>query len=261
MIIDIPALKNAVTAMNISLTERQIAQFEQYACLLAEWNRRMNLTAVTDPAGISLTHFADSLSVAAKVPLKENASLIDVGTGAGFPGMALKILRPDLRVTLLDATNKRVAFLRAVIDALELNEIETVHARAEEAGQAPQYRERYDYATARAVAALPVLCEYCLPFVRTGGTFIAQKGPDPKEEISAARNAIEKLGGRIGGVYEFTLPDYKDEKNIPAPLVKGGMSARPTGGILYRSLISIQKISQTPRQYPRNAAKMSKNPI
>ena len=236
--IDIPALQNAAAVMNLPLTARQIEQFEQYACLLVEWNQRMNLTAVYDPTGISLTHFADSLSVAAKISLKANASLIDVGTGAGFPGLPLKILRPDLRVTLLDSTNKRVTFLRAVIEILELSGIEAIHARAEEAGQAPQYRERFDYATARAVSALPVLCEYCLPFVRKGGTFIAQKGPDPGEEINAATDAITKLGGKLNGTLEFTLPNGNG-----------------------RSMISIQKISQTPRQYPRNAAKMSKNPL
>ena len=249
-----PVLLSAAAALNITLTGRQTEQFERYAELLCEWNQRVNLTAITDPTGIAILHFADSLSVAANIPPRQGASLIDVGTGAGFPGLALKILRPDLRLLLLDSLNKRVNFLRCVTQELGLQEVFALHARAEDAGRQSEYRERFDYATARAVASLPALCEYCLPFVKKGGLFIAQKGPNPKEEIAAAQKAITILGGKLDGVFEFNLParrgrgpqrpEEAEEHSFPA-----------------RSIIAIQKISQTPREYPRNAAKMSKNPL
>lgn len=214
-----------------------------YAQLLVEWNQKMNLTAITDPAGIAVKHFADSLTVAPLLP-RGDFSLIDVGTGAGFPGVPLALLRSDCRLTLLDSLNKRLVFLEEVCRAVNLT-VTFVHVRAEEGGRRADLRERYDIAVARAVAALPVLSEYCLPFVKVGGTFLALKGPDADREQSAAARGIGVLGGKVAAISAFTLP------------------SEPLGGIepMERRLVRINKVRPTPPAYPRPSAKIAKRPL
>ena len=212
-------------------------RLDRYAQLLVEWNERMNLTGITDPDGIVTRHFADSASFFAAANPKNGAKIIDVGSGAGFPGMVLKILRPDLSLTLLDATNKRINFLSAVAEDLGLS-LEALHSRAEDAAAKPEYRQQFDYATARAVAELRVLSEYCLGFVKVGGNFIAMKGQLSEDEIKSAANALGVMGGKKESLKAFTLADGSE-----------------------RCLLAIKKISQTPTKYPRCSAQISKKPL
>ena len=214
-----------------------------YARLLVEWNEKMNLTAITDPQGIAVKHFADSLTAAELLP--EGAfSLIDVGTGAGFPGVPLALYRPDCRLTLLDSLNKRLTFLDAVCKETGIAAT-LIHARAEEGGKDPALREKYDVACARAVANLPVLSEYCLPFVKVGGKFIALKGPDADRERTEASRGIGVLGGKIANVTALTLP------------------ANPIEGIepMERRLVVVDKVKPTPAAYPRHGSKIKKQSL
>lgn len=227
----------AAEAFDLALTQEQAAQFLTYAETLVEWNKVMNLTAITDPQEIIVKHFLDSLLLFRACSLPENASLIDVGTGAGFPGLPAKIYRPDLHVTLLDSLQKRLNFLEAVCEKTGA-EAKRIHARAEDAGREPALRESYDAACARAVAALPVLCEYCLPLVHVGGCFIAMKGPGLEEELQAAGRAIRTLGGKLESTAAFTLPDGSE-----------------------RRIAVIRKTASTPKAYPRPAAKIKKSPL
>ena len=197
----------------------------------------MNLTAIVEPQAIVIRHFLDSVSLLNAVELPQGASLIDVGTGAGFPAVPLKIVREDLHITLLDSLQKRLGFLRAVSEALALP-METVHLRAEEGGRQKALREQFDFAAARAVAALPVLCEYCLPYVRVNGCFVAMKGSDCADEIASAKNAIGQLGGKLESTREEALEDGSG-----------------------RTLIVIRKIKETPAAYPRQSAKIAKKPL
>jgi 16S rRNA (guanine527-N7)-methyltransferase len=213
--------------------------FAAYREELLLWNRRMNLTAIDDPGQVRVKHFLDSLSGALVVDFAAAQSLIDVGTGAGFPGLALKIAFPHLKLVLLDAVEKRLRFLERLCERLGLREVKTVHARAEEAGRDPAYRERFDVVTARAVAPLNVLCEYCLPLARLGGVFLAYKGPETDEEVSRADTAIRLLGGGIPDVRRLTLP----------------------GSDIGRSLITLPKIAATPAGYPRRAGSARKHPL
>ena len=203
----------------------------------------MNLTAITDPVGVAVKHFADSLTVAPLLPAGE-FTLIDVGTGAGFPGVPLALLRPDCRLTLLDSLNKRLVFLEEVCRQLDLP-VTLIHARAEEGGRRPDLREQYDVAVARAVAAMPVLCEYCLPFVRVGGRFLALKGPDADRERAEASRGIGVLGGKVAGVTAFALPK------------------EPLDGVepMEWRLIRVDKVRPTPTAYPRPSAKIAKRPL
>ena len=221
----------------ITLSDGQAARLEKYAELLCERNEQVNLTAITDPEGIAVKHFFDSIYPFTLFELPEGASLIDVGTGAGFPSCPLRVWREDIRLTLLDSLNKRINFLNELSDAIGL-EADCVHGRAEEFGRKPDYRERFDIATARAVANLTDLCEYCLPFVKVGGLFAALKGSSGGEELENAKPAIKLLGGRTEKVIEYTLP--------------GGDG---------RTLILIKKLSPTPAKYPRNAGQMKKRPL
>lgn len=221
----------------LPLTEGQAEQLDKYAELLVEWNEKINLTAITEPKDIVVKHFVDSLLLTKAIELPEGASLIDVGTGAGFPSVPVKVLRSDVELTLLDSLNKRLVFLQELCGALGLK-ANYVHARAEDGGKDKKYREKYDFACARAVASLRNLSEYCLPFVKVGGAFIALKGPDWKEELAEAKNAIGTMGGKVEKVEEFTLPDESK-----------------------RAILVIRKVSQTPPQFPRTAAKMTKKPI
>lgn len=221
----------------IAYDEKQLIQFEEYAKTLVEWNEKMNLTAITDPVGIAQKHFLDSALLLKKVQVKENASLIDVGTGAGFPSVPCAILRSDIKLTLLDSLNKRITFLTELCKGIGVT-AKCIHTRAEEGGRQVELREKYDVATARAVAHMRELSEYCLPFVKVGGIFAALKGPDLEQELNEAKNAIKQLGGKIERVEEYALPDGDR-----------------------RTLVVIKKISQTPTKFPRPSAKIKKQPL
>ena len=234
--LDSRVLLSAAETLGVEINGQQLEKFEIYARLLCEWNEKMNLTAITSPEGIALLHFADSLTLLKSADFKEGASFADVGAGAGFPSIPLAIMRPDMRFTLIDSLNKRLTFLETVKTELGLT-FETVHGRAEELGRGVDFREKYDFAAARAVAGLNVLCEYCLPFVRLGGNFLAMKGPSGKDEAKQAENAIRILGGKIGEIKEFSL-----EQNT-------------------RQVVIIEKTSPTPAKYPRQSGKIKKAPL
>ena len=232
-------LKKAAEEYGISLSDTQLQQFDRYQELLVEWNQKMNLTALTEPKDVAIKHMIDSVSVYDEKWFSEGMSVIDVGTGAGFPGLPLKILCPSLKVTLLDSLNKRVKFLEAVVSELGLSDIVCVHARAEEAARQKQYREKFDAVVSRAVARLPILAEYDLPFVRVGGFFAAMKGAKYEEEAQEAKKAVKLLGGGEPVLREIKLPGLEDKR-----------------GIIY-----IQKEKKTPSVYPRKAGTPEKNPI
>lgn len=221
-----------------SITERQLEQFDRYAELLCEWNEKINLTSITDPDEIVIKHFLDSILLLDACSPERGAAVIDVGTGAGFPSVPCEILREDLQLTLLDSLQKRIHFLDEVKDVLSLEKIRTVHGRAEDFGKQPAFRERYDLATARAVAHLRELSEYCLPFVAVGGLFAALKGYEIEEELEEAKKAIAFMGGTVEKVLKYELPHGNR-----------------------RAIVLVRKISQTPTKYPRIAAKMKKQPL
>lgn len=225
-----------IKALNLTADEGQLAQFSAYSALLKEWNENINLTAIVDDDGIAVKHFLDSILPFAHVELPQGASLADVGTGAGFPGLPMKIMRPDLQVTLIDSLQKRIRFLETVCDTLHLDGITCVHGRAEELGKDKSYREQFDVLVSRAVANLKVLCEYCLPFVKTGGIFVALKAQELEDELAEAKAMIGSLGGKV-------------EQMIEAPL--------PQSDIV-RNLVVIRKVSPTPPQFPRRANKIKK---
>lgn len=228
-------LRECALSYQVEVTERQAEQFQTYMELLVEWNEKMNLTAITEPKAVAVKHFLDSILL---LPyLEKGDTLIDVGTGAGFPGVPLKIMRPELRLTLLDSLNKRLLFLKEVLDSLGL-EAEVVHARAEEGGRQKGLRTKFSFATARAVAPLNLLCEYCLPFLQMGGVFLAMKGPEPEDEIDAAKRAISLLGCELAGVEKFTLP--------------GGDA---------RSVVRIRRVKPLDAAYPRHGSKIAKSPL
>ncbi len=228
----------ATENFKFKFNESQISQLEVYYNLLIEWNKKMNLTAITDSQGVAVKHFADSVSVLNYVDIPHNSSIIDVGTGAGFPGVVLKIARPDIKLTLLDSLNKRLVFLRNVLDEINLSS-DLIHSRAEDGGRDNELRESFDYAVSRAVANMNVLCEYCLPYVRIGGSFFAFKGRGAEAEISAAKSAVNTLGGKITDSFKFALP------------FEGGE----------RTIVRIKKITETPNRYPRNAGKIKSSPL
>lgn len=235
--IDRNLLQTEAAVFGIVVDETALERFDRYSEELVRVNEHLNLTAITEPTEVLYKHWLDSLAVLRYVEPKDGAKCIDVGTGAGFPGVALLIARPDLRMTLLDSTRKKLTFIAETLETLGLS-AETLHLRAEEAGQMASYREQFDLVTARAVANLRELCEYCLPFLKVGGTFAAMKSVRTDEEIAEAQKALHLLGGKIGSVQTFTLP-YAGE----------------------RTLILIKKISQTPPKYPRPSAKIAKQPL
>ena len=222
----------------ITLDDDKIKKLNLYGNLLIEWNEKINLTAITEPEDVLIKHFYDCILFFKNVNVPQGAKIIDVGTGAGFPGLVLKIVRPDLKVTLLDSLNKRINFLKDVIDKCGLSDIEAIHSRAEEGGKNQKYRERYDIACARAVAAMPTLLEYCTPFVKPNGLFVAMKGPTAVDEVAASSNAINLLKMAKPQIICETLPN-----NDP------------------RSFVVFKKISQTPPKYPRNSGNISKQPL
>ena len=228
--------KNLANRLNIDLSEENISKFFKFKDLLIETNKYMNLTSIIEDKEIILKHFIDSLTI--NKYIDKEKSLIDVGTGAGFPGIPIKIVREDVNVTLLDSLNKRVKFLNEVISKLDLKNINTIHGRAEDIAHINNYREKFDYVTARAVANLATLSELCIPFLKTGGSFICMKA-NVNEELETAKNAIKELGGKIVSVDSFYLPESDIERNI----------------------IIIKKINKTNIKYPRKAGVPSKNPI
>ena len=230
-------LTDELEKLSVTLSQKQIEQFEKYYEMLIEKNKVMNLTAITEFDEVLEKHFLDSVSLIRAKDLHQPITVLDLGTGAGFPGIPLKIVFPELKVTLADSLNKRVLFLQEVIDELQLENIEAVHGRAEDLARDKIYREQYDLVVSRAVANLSTLSEYCLPFVKIGGKFISYKSGDCEEEVAAAKRAVFLLGGKIKETMKFEL------------------------GESGRSFIKIEKVKGTPKTYPRKAGTPSKKPL
>lgn len=230
-------LYNIIEKFGISLDDKAFARLDKYAEMLVETNKSFNLTAITEPDDVTVKHFADCLALFKYVNIPEGSKIIDVGTGAGFPGLVLLLARPDLKMTFLDSTKKKLGFIEGVLRETGVK-AEMLHARAEEAGQKNEYREKFDFATARAVANLTNLSEYCLPFVKVGGRFISMKSAAADEEINDGKKAVAVLGGKIEEDNLFELVE-----NTP------------------RRILILKKISQTPTKYPRPSAKIAKKPI
>lgn len=230
-------LYNTIKQFDVSLDDEAFSRLDAFAEMLIETNKSFNLTAITEPDEVTVKHFADCLSVFSCVDIPQGSRVIDVGTGAGFPGMVLLLARPDIKMTFLDSLQKRLGFIESVLEKTGVG-AELVHMRAEDAGKDEKYRESFDFATARAVADLSVLSEYCLPFVKVDGSFISMKSSEAQEEIKTAEKAICALGGEIKECFDFNLVE-----KMP------------------RKIVVIKKISQTPTQYPRNSKKIAKSPI
>lgn len=233
----IETLVNALSKENVTLNDTQISQFEKYYQLLIEWNEKMNLTAITEPTEVAIKHFYDSITFLFHTDIKECGKVIDVGTGAGFPGIPLKIMRPDIQLTLLDSLNKRLIFLQEVCDNIGID-AEIIHKRAEEGGRDKNLREKFDIATSRAVANMNTLSEYLMPFVKVKGKMVAMKGKNGAEELANAKGAIKTLNGEIVKCDEFLLPNGDE-----------------------RTIIVVNKKSHTPMQYPRQGGKIKNNPL
>lgn len=229
-------LLNNLNNLGLQINEDIIDSLDKFAYMLTEKNKVMNLTAITDADGIAVKHFADSLSLLKAADIKSGAKVLDLGTGAGFPGIPLLIAKPDINLTLIDSTAKKLGFVAESIDALGL-QAEVFHTRAEEAGKNKNYREKYDFVVSRAVAALNVLCEYCLPFVKVGGKFLAMKSALAEEELKNASNALNILGGRVADKFSFNLTDGE------------------------RTVIIIEKVKETPAKYPRVSAQIAKKAL
>lgn len=229
-------LENKIKSLNINLSKEHIAKFYNYMNKLLEWNEKINLTAITDENEIILKHFIDSLTIEKEID--KNSKIIDIGTGAGFPGIPIRIIRDDINITLLDSLNKRIIFLEEIIKQLKLNNIRAVHNRVEEFAKINNERESYDIAVSRAVAPLNVLLEYMLPLIKVGGKCICMKGSNI-EEVDNVDNALKILGGKIENIDKINLPESSIERNI----------------------IIVRKISKTPLKYPRKSGTPSKSPI
>lgn len=223
----------------ISLSSQQLSQFDTYYKLLVEWNEKMNLTAITDEEEVYLKHFYDSITASFYVDLNKELSLCDVGAGAGFPSIPLKICFPNLKVTIVDSLNKRITFLQNLASELGLNNVHFVHDRAETFGKNADYREKFDLVTARAVARLSVLSELCLPLVKEGGMFVPMKAAAASEELEKGKKALQILGGKLEKVHSFSLPLEESERNI----------------------LIINKIKSTPKKYPRKPGTPNKQPL
>lgn len=230
-------MKTNLKQLDIELSELQLEQFYKYMEILIKWNKVMNLTGITEPKEVITKHFIDSLTVLNKI--NKNDKIIDVGTGAGFPGIPIKIAFPETKIVLLDSLNKRINFLNEVINVLKLNNIKTIHGRAEDYGKDKEHREMYDVAIARAVAPLNILVEYLIPFVKMGGKCLCMKGANSEEEILLGKNAIEKLGGNMVYTEEFFIPNTE----------------------MKRKIIEIKKTKKTEQKYPRKAGMPSKEPL
>lgn len=236
---DTSKFRRDLDSFGINLTEPQIENFLIYYEMLVEWNQVMNLTAITEYDDVLKKHFVDSMSLVKAYDVTKKSSVLDVGTGAGFPGLVLKIAFPELQVTLLDSLRKRIQFLDAVIDKLHLSGVETIHGRAEDFSKPGKLREKYDLCVSRAVANLSTLSEYCLPFLKVHGLFISYKSEKVFEEAAAAEKAITVLGGKMKEQIEFQLPDSD----------------------IYRNLVVIEKTKRTPEKYPRKAGLPAKEPL
>jgi len=232
-------LIDGLKELGIDVSERKLEKLLLFEKIMLEWNEKVNLTAITEEREIFIKHFIDSATCLSTGYLKEGMNVIDIGTGAGFPGIPIKILKDSLKMTLLDSLKKRVSYLNDAAMRLDLKDINTVHGRAEEAGSSKIYRETYDIVLSRAVAAMNVLCEYCLPFIKVGGYFLCQKGPDIRSEMEEAKAAIKMLGGIIKEIKEYQLP-FSDIKH---------------------SIIIIEKTEFTPTKYPRKPGKPAASPI
>lgn len=232
-------LAHSTALFGLRLTPKQIAQFSAYERELLDWNQRFNLTAIRDPQGIRAKHFLDSLSCSLAWKNSPPRRLVDVGSGAGFPGLALKILYPTMRLTLVESIGKKAAFCRHLATLLEMEQVEVLTLRAEELGQLAAHREKYDWAVARAVASLPILSEYLLPLLRIGGAMLAQKGENAPAEAQSAEKALNLLGGRLRQLIPVTLPGVVDE----------------------RFLVIADKVAATPGKYPRGVGLPSKSPL
>lgn len=264
--IDKTLLKASAALYGVSLNEKALERFDTYAAELVAWNEKINLTAITAPEDVVIKHFVDSLVLLGKVDLPKGASLLDVGTGAGFPGLALKIARPDLNITLLDSTEKKLGVIRDICEKLGFESddqppadeygipyydqnkeaVHIIHARAEEAGQQKEFRERFDFVTSRAVANMQVLSELCIPFVKPKGIFLAMKGPEGQAEMQAALGAIGTLGGRIRELMVYDLLSAYDD------------TADETAA---RSLVVVKKKKKTPQAFPRRGDRIKKVPL
>jgi len=236
---ELSILDQGARRMGVTLSERQLAQFSVFTDMLLEWNRKFNLTRITEPREIVLRHYLDSLTCLAAAEFKLDAKVIDVGTGAGFPGIPVEIARPDLEMTLLDSTRKRLIFLDFLVERLGLGGVRLFHARAEEAGRDFEHREFYDVAMARAVGKMNVLAEFCLPLVRPGGVMIAQKGPEALREVGDAEGAVNLLGGELEKIARLRIPFSNITRNLPV----------------------IRKLAPTPSTYPRRPALIQKRPL
>lgn len=230
-------IKEYMNKINIEISDKQIEKFFDYMNLLLEWNEKINLTAITEPEDIILKHFVDCATILKYI--NDEDKIIDIGTGAGFPGIPLKILNEKLDITLMDSLNKRINFLNEIINKLDLKNIVAIHARAEELARNKGYREKFDIATSRAVANLSTLSEYMLPFVKKNGMVISMKGSNIEEEVKNAKKAIKILGGEIEKIDNFNLANTNNIRNI----------------------ITIKKVVKTPKEFPRKAGKPSKEPI
>ena len=231
--------ENKLQQLNIQLTEEMSKRFDRYYELLVEWNKVMNLTGITEYEEVNEKHFVDSLSLVKVIDLNKVESVIDIGTGAGFPGIPLKIVFPHLKITLLDSLNKRIKFLNTVIEELELEDVVTIHGRAEEFAKKVDHREQYDLCVSRAVANLSSLSEYCLPYVKVGGNFVSYKSGEIDEEVNKSKKAISILGGKVEEIKKFELP----------------------GTDIKRSFVKIKKMKATSKKYPRKAGMPTKEPL
>lgn len=232
-------LDELLKSQGFELNGEQLNNFEEYRENLVETNKFLNLTSITEEVEVNYKHFLDSILPLKYIDIKPNSTMIDIGTGAGLPGLPLKFVRPDLKITLMDSLNKRIKFLDDVIVKQDLKDIEAVHGRAEEMGRDGKFREKYDYSISRAVSRLNTLVEYCIPFVKVGGYFVSMKGPSGKEEYEEAKKAIEILGGKLEKIIEYKL-DYEDSE---------------------RTLIIIKKVKNTDKKYPRGGGKPKSKPL
>ena len=232
-------LNEACQRMGLSFDESKYNKFIKYKDLVKEWNEKINLTAITDDEEIIKKHFIDSIKVYKCDYVKNAKSIIDIGTGGGFPGIPMRIVKEDSSIVLLDSLNKRINFLNEVIEQLNLPDIRTIHGRAEDFAQTPEYRQKFDLAVSRAVANLTVLLEFCLPYVKVGGCFVALKGPAIEEELKDAEVALKVLGGKVEEIIEVDIE----------------------GSDLKHNLLVVKKIKDTPKKYPRKAGMVTKNPI